>query len=132
MKKLLRAGLLLILTSFTFASCALSNADAAKVYGKEDTNITAKAGEAFTIKLEENITTGYKWYYTIADESIVKFKKDDYITKESDKNLVGAGGIRALTFEALKAGSTTISLVYQRSFDKQPNDQKIIYNVTVK
>ena len=131
MKKVLIACLTLSLAVFTFASCASGSAEAAKVYGKDNTKITAKAGETFTIQLEENVTTGYRWSLTIADESVVKLTKDDYNTEQTDKKLVGAGGIRELTFEALKAGSTTLSLVYERSFDKHPDDQKITFNVTV-
>lgn len=131
MKKFLIACFIMGLALFIFTSCASGNADYAKVYGKEGTNISVKTGENFTIELEQNITTGYSWTYTIADESIIKLIKDDYITKESDKKLVGAGGLRVLTFEALKAGGTTILLVYERSFEKHPDDQKITYNVTV-
>jgi predicted secreted protein len=76
-------------------------------YGKDDTSISAKAGDTFTIKLEENPTTGYQWSYAISDESIVALDKDEYVADDKSGELMGSGGTRVLTFKALAAGSAT-------------------------
>ncbi|MGI5848941.1 MAG: protease inhibitor I42 family protein [Christensenellales bacterium] len=102
-----------------------------KVYGKDDTDISVDTGQSFTIKLEENPTTGYQWSVSISDESIVKLENDYYKQEPTDKQLVGAGGYRMLTFKGLKQGNATITLIYERSFEEHSAIETIVYNVTV-
>ncbi len=112
-----------------FAGCAASSA---KVYGEKDTAISAEEGQTFVVRLNENPTTGYQWTYAIGDESIVQFVKEDYQADSKDTQLAGSGGVKEVTFKALKKGQTTIAMVYERSWEKNPDDQKIVYNVEVK
>ena len=108
-----------------------SGCSSPQVYGPNDTNISAKVGESFIIKLDENITTGYRWSYTISDESVVKMTRDEYVPDDISGRLVGSGGKRILTFKALSKGNATIKMVYERSFEKNPNDTRITYRVAV-
>ena len=101
------------------------------VYGKEDTDIAAKAGETFTIKLEENPTTGYQWSVSVSDESVVALDKDEYVPDDKNGELAGSGGVRVLTFKALKEGTATIGMVYERSWEPNPDDERVQYSVTV-
>lgn len=113
-----------------FTGCA--SAAAAKVYGENDTAISVDEGQMFTISLAENPTTGYQWAVAIGDESIVKLEKEDYQADKNDQQLVGSGGTKQIIFKAAKKGQTTITLVYERNWEKNPDDQKIVYNVEVK
>ncbi|MDR1800582.1 MAG: protease inhibitor I42 family protein [Lachnospiraceae bacterium] len=102
-----------------------------KVYGENDLDISVKAGETFTISLDENPTTGYQWAYEISDEGVISPDADEY--KDADKgNVVGGGGTRTLSFKGLKSGNATITLKYTRSWEENPTDKILTYNITVK
>ena len=126
MKKL-AVVMVLVVVLAVLAGCGGSQA----VYGREDTDIAAKAGEAFTIKLEENPTTGYQWSVSISDGSVLSLDKDEYVADDQSGEMVGSGGVRVLTFKALEAGTATIDMVYERSWEPNPDDDKVQFNVTV-
>ncbi len=132
MKKRLLVMLTVVMTASILLGCAPPTAAKAKVYDKDDTTIFAKAGEEFTITLDENRTTGYQWSYAVSDEKIVSISKDDYVTDEANKNVEGAGGQRVLTFKANATGNTTINMVYERSWEKNEDDEKLSYEIEVK
>jgi len=78
--------------------------------------ITTKVGETFTITLDANPTTGYKWQLSDnLTESIVKLVKSEYVAPETD--MVGAGGKEVWTFKGVKPGETTINLEYVRPWE---------------
>ncbi len=132
MKKLLIVLLMVVLTASALLGCAGEKAVDAKVYGKEDTNISVRVGEEFTLKLDENPTTGYQWSYTVSDENVVVLSKDEYVPDSTDEDVVGAGGQRVLTFEARSKGSTVIDMVYERSWEQNENDEKLSFEIEVK
>ncbi len=127
MRKLAVVMVLVVAIMAALTGCGGSQA----VYGKEDTDIAAKAGETFTIKLNENPTTGYQWSVSISDESVVALDKDEYVPDDKSGELAGSGGVRVLTFKALEAGTATINMVYERSWEPDPDDEKVQFNVTV-
>ena len=127
MKKRLLLLLLITLTALILLGCG-----GGQVYGKEDTNISVKTGDEFTIKLDENPTTGYQWNYTISDESVLEISKDEYVNGSNAQDVAGAGGERFLTFVAKSKGSTVIDMVYERSWEKNEDDEKISFQVEVK
>jgi len=119
---------LLLATAAMFTGCGNTEA----VYGVDDTSISVKAGDMFTIKLEANATTGYEWSATISDETILALDKSDYVADEAASGVVGSGGAQVMTFKALKSGEATIDMVYQQSWEPKDDDQHIKYIVTVK
>ncbi|WFB09123.1 protease inhibitor I42 family protein [Streptomyces sp. LX-29] len=85
---------------------------AERVYGARDTAVEVSPGETFTIKVDANPTTGFKW---IIDQpaparGVVKALGEDYEGDASDR--VGAGGTLRLRFQARDAGSTEIKLLH--------------------
>lgn len=130
MKKMTACILVVLLGLFMLVGC--DHASAQKIYGKEDTIIDVKAGETFTIQLEENPTTGYGWTVSVSDESIVKPGSDQYNTESSGEGLAGAGGVHTYTFEALAKGAAQITFVYERSFEENSGIETVVYDVTVK
>lgn len=132
MKKHMILLLMVLITASLLLGCAGEKEVETKVYDKDDTTIFAKAGEEFTIKLDENRTTGYQWSYAVSDEKIVSISKDDYVTDEANENVEGAGGQRVLTFKANATGNTTINMVYERSWEKNEDDEKLSYEIEVK
>ena len=90
---------------------------------------TVNTGDTFTVKLDGNPSTGYTWEAKDLDASILE-QVGDAEFKSSNPAFVGSGGSLTLTFKALKAGTTTLTLVYHRPWetDVAPIDT---YTVTV-
>lgn len=132
MKKCLFIFLVVLMTASMLIGCAGEKAAEGKVYGKENTNITVNAGETFTVKLDENPTTGYQWSYAVSDENVVALSKDEYAADRTAGDIEGAGGQRVLTFKALSKGTAAIDMVYERSWEKNENDEKLSFQIEVK
>jgi inhibitor of cysteine peptidase len=101
------------------------------IYGPKDTSISVKEGEEFTIKLEENPTTGYSWSVKISDESVLALSADNYLPDDKSGDMVGSGGKRELTFRAMKLGDVLIDMVYEQSWEPNPENQRLQFSVTV-
>jgi inhibitor of cysteine peptidase len=91
--------------------------------------VEVKAGDQIVIELEGNPSTGYTWEAKDLDTGMLQ-SAGDPVFKSSDPSLVGSGGTLTLTFKALKAGATTLTLVYHRPWetDVEPVDT---FSVTV-
>lgn len=75
--------------------------------------ISATANEQFNVTLDSNPTTGYEWQVSsISNPTVAEFVSGEYIPPESE--LLGAGGVQVMTFNALQGGSTTIEFEYIR------------------
>lgn len=84
--------------------------------GAEDT-AAGKADIQAKIELPENPSTGYAWFYTLDDESIVEVTKDEYVEPKADTGVVGAAGTHIWEFKGLKEGKTVMKLDYYRSWE---------------
>ncbi|MDD1748684.1 MAG: protease inhibitor I42 family protein [Methanothrix sp.] len=76
--------------------------------------IRARLNEPFTIELNSNPTTGYKWYADY-DYHLLNLDEEKYEKEASER--LGAGGISAFTFRPLESGKTAISLIYRRPWE---------------
>lgn len=77
--------------------------------------VGASVGDTFTLRLDENVTTGYAWQITQeTDDGVVRMLGSDYEAPDTDA--VGAGGVREWRFEAVGEGRTTLSMEYRRPF----------------
>jgi len=72
------------------------------------------AENEFTVTLAENPTTGFSWEYEIQDKSAVKLVDDVYVPSNTDKRIVGAGGMHRFTFACLKDCETSVLMIYKR------------------
>jgi inhibitor of cysteine peptidase len=81
--------------------------------GKE---IEMHTGDTFTVTLDSNPSTGFKWLTQIGDPSVVGTVDNKFVasTPAGQAPLPGTGGYEVWTFKALKAGKTTISMEYSR------------------
>lgn len=94
--------------------------------------ITLEVGSQLVITLPGNPSTGYNWEVKTIDAAIVGQVGEPQFVSDNTE-LVGAGGQLSLTFEALKAGSTTIELVYHRAWETDVAPLQIFtIQVTVK
>ena len=90
--------------------------------------ITVKKGEMIEVSLPGNPTTGFNWAAADLDTSILSQKGDAAF--KADSNLVGAGGMVTLTFEAIETGTTTLTLNYMRSWETAVAPEKV-FTLTV-
>jgi len=69
-----------------------------------------------SIQLKGNPTTGYSWYYTIDDESLVSIEENvEYLGADG---VCGAPSMFTYTINSLKEGETTLHFVYKRHWEK--------------
>ena len=79
--------------------------------------LSVKAGDSFTVTLCSNPTTGFQWESAvISDQSVLTETNHQFVGPE-DENLVGAGGEDVWTFQALKKGTSSISIAYSRPWE---------------
>jgi len=94
--------------------------------------VTLQVGESLTISLPGNPSTGYSWEVKSVDTTLLE-QKGEAQFESSNTGLVGAGGTLILTFETLKAGSTTLELVYLRPWESDVEPlQTYSVEITVK
>lgn len=89
-------------------------------------------GQKFIIELPANPTTGYSWYWLINesfDQLPVKLSRAEYVAEKT--GLVGSGGVMKFTFDAHKAGSTSLVVVYKRRWENTDLDRRE-YEINVK
>jgi inhibitor of cysteine peptidase len=77
-------------------------------------------GEEFTIKVQSNPTTGYKWQ-PLFDDNILKEISHDFIPVS---NMTGSSGMERFNFKAMKPGTTSVKMIYKRVWEKQPAEEK--------
>lgn len=113
------------------ASQSINGAPIRRIYGKDDNKIETGAGMTFVIQLDENPTTGYQWSDAVIDnKEVIQQTATNYEATPVASGIAGSGGTRTITFKALKAGKATITLNYQRSWEKKPANT-LVFNVSV-
>ena len=75
-----------------------------------------EAGGQIIIKLDGNPSTGYTWEAKDLDATMFK-QAGDPVFSSSNPGLVGSGGTLTLTFDTLKAGTSTLNLIYHRPWE---------------
>ncbi len=78
--------------------------------------VEVPAGSEIVITLDGNPTTGYNWEAKDLDSSMLQQVGEPEF-KSSNPDLIGSGGSITLTFKSLKAGTTTLNLIYHRSWE---------------
>ncbi len=75
-------------------------------------------GDKFSIRLSENISTGYSWTLGNINEQIAFFEQSTFaFNTPNDPN---SGATRTFTFLAKSAGTTKIELLYRQSWNTVP------------
>jgi predicted secreted protein len=108
---------IILIVLFVFSGCMI----AGKTLTESDNgeNLNLKVNDVITIKLESNITTGYKWNLSNeADSNIITLISSDYKTANAEETLVGGGGYETFNFKVKSKGSTAIILTYNRLWEK--------------
>jgi inhibitor of cysteine peptidase len=93
---------------------------------KDGDTLDVAAGSQFVVALESNPTTGYEW--TVASiDGAATMVKSQYVAPKG--NAMGAAGTQRLTFAAGPAGTSTVHLVYARSFAPDEPGQQLTFTV---
>ena len=80
------------------------------------TEIDLAAGETLEVRLQENRSTGFKWVLESAGEGVCALVGDTF---ENGGAIPGQSGTHRWEFRAEQAGSATITLSYQRPWEKK-------------
>jgi len=81
---------------------------------KTEKENTIHKGDIYTVKLNENPSTGYTWHVICSDGLEELSEK----LIPSTSHLLGAAGIREIKFQAIKKGKQTIKAKYKRPWEK--------------
>ena len=90
------------------------------------TTLSMTRGTVFTVRLDENPTTGYSWNATTtAGLTVINS------TYVSGGSLMGAGGVREWKLQATGTGSQEFNATYERPWEKFGNETQyhLIINV---
>lgn len=91
--------------------------------------VQVRRGTRITIELNENPTTGYRWMISSIDEAFLVPAGDDFVLP--DQKSPGSGGLRRFFFRAKSAGSTALTLINKRAW--QRDDQAVgTFNLTIR
>jgi inhibitor of cysteine peptidase len=76
--------------------------------------VEVRAGEAVSVTLPENATSGYRWTIDSLDPGIVEASE---ATPHYPSGSVGGGGTVTFSFKSAKPGNGEVSLKYWRHFE---------------
>ena len=114
----------------TFLGTSLMQATAyAGTFADPARPVRVAVGQAFTLRLDANRTTGYRWQLAKPlDEAIVTLLDVQY--REPSVGRPGAGGEELWTFQAVGQGRTRITLRYVRAWERATRPAKhLIFTV---
>jgi inhibitor of cysteine peptidase len=79
-------------------------------------NLEVQVGGQIIVKLDGNPSTGYTWEAKDLDATMFK-QVGDPVFSSSNPGLVGSAGTLTLTFNALKAGTSQLTMIYHRPWE---------------
>jgi inhibitor of cysteine peptidase len=123
----------LLVSVLLFTACGAAPEPLALGVEANGTQVELKVGQQLVITLESNPTTGYGWHVAQIDEGVLtQVGEVEYNPSSSDEQLVGSGGTETLTFEAVAAGTTTLTLGYDRIWETVPPEQTFTLTIVIK
>ena len=87
--------------------------------------------KAFKVELEGNATTGFEWTYTMDPDGIVEEIFSEYLTEETEEDMVGVGGTYIFEFRGVEQGDVTLTFRYARSWEDVEPEQVVSYELHV-
>ena len=88
-----------------------------------DTTVQVAAGSTFTLSLEANATTGYRWAERV-DGVAVRSDGGEYLAP--GEGMPGQGGTQEYRYEAVAAGTATIELTYSQAGSGEVGQQYVV------
>lgn len=96
----------------------------------EEGTIKVKKDGKFSIVLDSNFSTGYKWVFDY-DSSYVELVDKKFWHPPRPSGFVGGGESGTYIFQALKSGKTQIIANYLRPWEKVPPDEVRKYQIII-
>jgi predicted secreted protein len=90
--------------------------------------VSLSVGQAFTLALPENRTTGYSWQVSKNGRPVCRLVDD---SREQNSKLIGAPGVHKWRFVAEKPGAGTIELHLVRPWEANDIRRSLSLNVRV-
>lgn len=78
--------------------------------------VQVERGAKITIELKENPTTGFRWMIGSIDQAFLAAEGEEFLPP--DQKSPGAGGQRRFFFRVKDAGSTTLTLINKRAWQR--------------
>ncbi len=103
------------------------------VYNSTQKTITVvKSQPTFSIQLNSNPTTGYRWDLLTFDAKLIQPMENHYVAPKTQ--LVGAGGYEVWTFKVLPAGFTRpqvtfIRMQYARPWQGGETGSRVVFKI---
>ena len=98
------------------SACAAKSSEPVSITQKDaGTTVHVKQGSIVNITLEGNPTTGYTW--EVAPGASGALEQQGEPSFKADSSALGSGGMMTLQFKAARAGTSTLKLIYHRSFE---------------
>jgi inhibitor of cysteine peptidase len=112
----MKSARILIVMAFFLAGCAGVQTNVSLQSDSTNKTVSLIVGEVLSVTLDSNPTTGYKWEMTEApDASVLSFSGTRFEAPKSAP--AGAGGKEVWEFKAERAGKTSFTLEYRRSWE---------------
>jgi inhibitor of cysteine peptidase len=129
--KLLLIGLVAV-TLMTLTACTSNAKEVSVNESSSGKQVEIAVDGTLIVTLESNSTTGYSWELkNIVDTTILQKIGNVYLAPTT--TLVGAGGKEVWNFKALKAGTTTLTMEYNRPWESDsPAAESFTLTVVVK
>jgi inhibitor of cysteine peptidase len=89
---------------------------------EKEENIIIKKGQEFTITLDSNPTSGFKWH-PMFNGSIINLVS--HVFQSSTAKRIGSSGKDIFTFLAIRSGSEKLKMLYKRSWEEQIVAEKV-------
>jgi predicted secreted protein len=119
--------LLIIVLPLFFASCAQQQTKTPKevsiAWSEISQGVGLEVGDILEVVLPANRSTGYDWEVGFYNQSVLEPYGEPEFSSASAN--LGAEESERLHFEAIGAGETQLTLVYQRPFENEEGDQQI-------
>lgn len=117
-------------TQATVSESKTSAAIQALVFQDPSVPIKVEPGEAFSISLVSNPSTGFRWKMTLpANDKTVTLLGSEYVASQT--TMVGAPGQEVFKFKALTAGETKAVFVYERPWETKTTPPRKIFTIFV-
>ena len=94
-------------------------------------SIRAAAGETFTIVMNANASTGYRWEIVgPLDDDHLEFVSREYVG--SEPALPGSGGVEVWTFKAVAPGESILALGNYPPSESESYEEEVRFSIVVK
>lgn len=103
-------------------SCIAASAGAAGIPAQLD----GVAGKEITLSLDANPTTGYQWMVSQLPAGLLLIPGDYQQSAECKPGMTGCSGQQTFYLIGRKAGTSTLKMIYGRTFDKSGWQEKSI------